>query len=1098
MRAMGLDEVRLEVNPELETLFIERLKSEGYKVEQSATLNGGSGTQHTFDILARKSHGFVSYTIAIGIIKHDSDQEIKLGEVFTFDDKCYDCGIRDKVLIISPQLHPAAQRFAQSQGINVFDEKNLEVFLSTPAHIRQAQVEEDTPVSFETKPQLLQYLVDLGYAVKENAKVNGKSGAEYTFDILAELDEGSIIHRLGMDAITTDEVSLNEVSLFDAKAYDAGIYRKVLLISGEISTQANQFAQRQKIKVIKFSSLVEELPDRQDIPHELTDQKEVLQEIESPGQEPPAEGLVLQEDEPASLQSDTEDLLVKAPEVRQEGKPRRSLISRLNFMSRTHTANPDKRGEQIEQLANQLREGLSYQGYEVTPNASIKGASDAEYTFDIMAHRNYGFIGCEIAVGIVIAEDGGEIEMEDVSLFDEKCYQCGIPYKVLITLPRLSFIANRFAQGHHIKVFDAEAVEILLSSLPLINPTEEKAPDSFRTRSEVVETLQLFGFHAEENARVKGRSGVEYSFDILALLDDSLLTLRLGIDDITGDIVDLNQLSLLDAKYHDTGIEERALLSSGKLTAEAKRFAKQQRIRIIEKEEAPGSIISELPLAPGEEEPKARLSKASQPEALQLIPEAVARRFTAIPIAITDNRLEVAMVNPADISALQVLEYHSKRRIKPIAADEKEIQGAIDFNYRSFGHIEEQVAFIDTGTEAAEEEDLVQATANVPVANTLRLIMDEAVKSRASDIHIEPQEKRLRIRYRIDGVLQDVMSLPLRVHPALTSRIKIMAEMNITDHLRPQDGQFSTEVRGKPIDVRVATSPTVYGETTVLRLLDKSLGVFDLSQLGFSAQAQVKYDNVLKSPFGMILISGPTGAGKTTTLYASVNTLDKTSRNIVTIEDPVEYRFDNMNQIQINTRAGLTFATGLRSILRLDPDVILVGEIRDAETARIAVQAALTGHLVLSSIHANDVVGVIFRLLDLGIEPSLVCSAVIGVAAQRMVRRICPDCSSYIEAPPFEQLVYEREMGEKPERFLCGSGCELCAYSGYRGRIGIFEVLPISDEIRMMILKGASTVQIRKQTIKEGMIPLVKDGMLKVEQGVTTVSEVLRNTYFVE
>jgi general secretion pathway protein E len=384
------------------------------------------------------------------------------------------------------------------------------------------------------------------------------------------------------------------------------------------------------------------------------------------------------------------------------------------------------------------------------------------------------------------------------------------------------------------------------------------------------------------------------------------------------------------------------------------------------------------------------------------------------------------------------------------------------------------------------------------VANALHLIIDEATKSRASDIHIEPEEKRLRIRYRIDGVLQEVMALPLKIHAALTSRIKIMAGMNITDHIRPQDGQFSIESKGKKIDVRVATGPTVHGETTTLRLLDKSLAVLDLPNLGFSPEALAKYENLLKVPFGMILTSGPTGAGKTTTLYASVNTLDRVSRNIITIEDPAEYRFDSINQIQVNPKAGITFAGGLRSILRMDPDVILVGEIRDAETAKIAVQSALTGHLVLTSIHANDAVGVIFRLLDLGVEPFLVCSAVIGVLAQRMVRRVCPDCARYIEASPLEQLAYEKWTGEKVDKFLYGSGCERCAYSGYRGRTGIFEIMAMSDEIRMLILKEASAPQIRHLALEEGMVPLIMDGLLKVKQGITTVSEVLRNAYFIE
>ena len=384
------------------------------------------------------------------------------------------------------------------------------------------------------------------------------------------------------------------------------------------------------------------------------------------------------------------------------------------------------------------------------------------------------------------------------------------------------------------------------------------------------------------------------------------------------------------------------------------------------------------------------------------------------------------------------------------------------------------------------------------MASALRLIIDEAAKARSSDVHIEPQPDKLRIRFRVDGALQEVMSLPSRIHLPLTSRIKIMSDMNIADHLRPQDGQFSTESKGRSIDIRVATTPTVNGETTVMRLLDKSLALIDLPRLGFSDEALAKYENMLKVAFGMILISGPTGSGKTTTLYASINKMDKRSRNIITIEDPVEYRFPNINQIQVNPKAGLTFANGLRSILRLDPDIILVGEIRDAETARIAVQSALTGHLVLSSIHANDAVGVIFRLLDLGIEPFLVSSAVIGVVAQRMVRRVCADCIGEREAPLMEQLAYVNETGQKRTQFTYGEGCELCGHTGYRGRTGLFEVLPISDKIRMQILKGAGTTEVRRQAIGEGMMTLMKDGMLKVKEGATTPSEVLRNAYSIE
>jgi general secretion pathway protein E len=340
-----------------------------------------------------------------------------------------------------------------------------------------------------------------------------------------------------------------------------------------------------------------------------------------------------------------------------------------------------------------------------------------------------------------------------------------------------------------------------------------------------------------------------------------------------------------------------------------------------------------------------------------------------------------------------------------------------------------------------------------------------------------------------------MMSLPLNVRRSLISRIKILSDLNIADHQRPQDGQFTTVAKGREIDVRVAMAPSVWGEMSVLRLLDKSMAVLQLSELGLLDDSLSRYQDLLKVPYGMILISGPTGAGKTTTLYASVNSLDKMGRNIVTIEDPAEYRFKDINQIQVNTQAGITFASGLRAILRLDPDVILVGEIRDGETANIAVQAALTGHLVLSSIHASDTTGVLFRMMDLKIEPFLIASSVIGIVAQRMVRRVCPDCSQPIEAPMIEQMAYEREIGEKQIKFLYGTGCKSCAYTGYLGRIGIFEILAMSDAIRMMVSNKANSTEIKAQAMKEGLITIMKDGMRKVRSGMTTPSEVLRSAY---
>ncbi len=503
---------------------------------------------------------------------------------------------------------------------------------------------------------------------------------------------------------------------------------------------------------------------------------------------------------------------------------------------------------------------------------------------------------------------------------------------------------------------------------------------------------------------------------------------------------------------------------------------------------------------PQTEESRPRLRKhLIPPEALRLVPEALARRYVAIPLEISGNVLHVAMANSADILALEALASQSQMHVVPETASAGEIQEAIDFNYQSYEEIEEQISSISLPTETIEEQIRLDTVTDAPVARALTLIINEAAKARASDIHLQPQEDKLQVRCRIDGTLHDMLSLPLMTATPLISRIKILANMNIADHHRPQDGQFSVTTRGgQSIDIRVGTTATVYGEMAALRLLDKSRAIMTLPELGFLSESLAKYQEMLKVPYGMILISGPTGAGKTTTLYASVNCLDCKGRNIITIEDPVEYRFKNINQIQVNPRAGLTFASGLRSILRLDPDVILVGEIRDAETARIAVQAALTGHLVLSSIHANDAVGVVFRLLDLGIEPFLVASALIGVVAQRMTRRICPDCARLAEVLLVEQMAYSKETGEERTEFLLGSGCKSCAYTGYQGRTGIFEILQISDEVRMMLLNGTTAAQLRTEAMKDGMTPLIRNGMLKVKANVTTPAEVLRNAYSVD
>jgi len=486
------------------------------------------------------------------------------------------------------------------------------------------------------------------------------------------------------------------------------------------------------------------------------------------------------------------------------------------------------------------------------------------------------------------------------------------------------------------------------------------------------------------------------------------------------------------------------------------------------------------------------------PRALELIPESMARRYNAIPIAVVDDVLTVAMENPWDIRALEDLIAQARMTVKQVASIPSDIRDFIENSYKVSGEVEQQISHIPQRTpkQRAEGERVsADLVAETPIVRAADLIIEQAVKDRASDVHIEAQEDKLRIRYRIDGILHDTMSLPLSVHLPLVSRLKILAGMDIADRRRPQDGQFSQEVEGKKVDIRVATTDTVNGEMVVMRILDKSFALLDLTDLGFLPEALQKYRRLLNSPFGMVLLSGPTGSGKTTTLYSSVNQLNHDERNIVTIEDPVEYRFSNINQIQVSTSSGMTFANGLRATMRLDPDVILVGEIRDRETAAIAIQASLTGHLVLSSIHANDSVGAIFRLLDLGIEPFLISSSLLGVVAQRMVRRVCPHCRKRTAASPEDQAIYEKEMTEKHADFFYGQGCNYCANTGYLGRCGVFEIFALSEKTRHMVLTDESAAAIRNRGIQEGMVTMWRDGMLKVKQGITTPYELLRNVY---
>jgi type II secretory ATPase GspE/PulE/Tfp pilus assembly ATPase PilB-like protein len=482
------------------------------------------------------------------------------------------------------------------------------------------------------------------------------------------------------------------------------------------------------------------------------------------------------------------------------------------------------------------------------------------------------------------------------------------------------------------------------------------------------------------------------------------------------------------------------------------------------------------------------------PEALKLVPEEIARKHTLIPLSIMGETLVVVMADPDDYIAVADVFTLTNMKIEVAYTSADDIRRAIDIYYRSSEEIQEKVSeFVTPPFQGGQT--VPGFIAGTPLTESLDLLIEQAVRDRASDIHLEPQEDRLRVRYRIDGVLHDVNSLPVRAHAELVSRIKILAGMDVTLSRQPQDGQFSFTVGDKNIDIRVASTDTVWGERVTLRLLDKSLALFTLPELGFLPEIMKLYRSLLDYPFGLVLAGGPTGSGKTTTLYTSINELDRTGVNIMTIEDPVEYRFADISQSQVDPKAGVTFAGGLRAMLRQDPDVILVGEIRDRETAVTAVQAAITGHLVFSSIHASDSLSMLARLIDLGVEPPLVASSVIGLVAQRMVRRICANCRTALEPSPAEREIYYRETRQDLPTVFKGTGCQLCAGTGYHGRTGIFELLVVSREIQRMLVNNDSVGELREQAAREGMLTMKQDGMVKISEGITTFSEVMRSVF---
>lgn len=496
---------------------------------------------------------------------------------------------------------------------------------------------------------------------------------------------------------------------------------------------------------------------------------------------------------------------------------------------------------------------------------------------------------------------------------------------------------------------------------------------------------------------------------------------------------------------------------------------------------------------------------AIDPQALTLIPEAVARRFLIIPYNYDQKNetLFLASTNPNDTTVINFIEKKTNKRTVFALAFETEIIKAIDLSY-SRGLSPEIHQALEEVSSMEQKQKVTNTTSitEAPIAKIVDTILEFALKSRTSDVHIEPSENQTRVRYRIDGILQAKLILPKTIHDSLVSRIKILSQLKIDERRVPQDGRFEFSLGNDTVDLRVSTLPTVNGEKVVMRILKKSGGLPSLTELGLRGPQFKDLQEAITKPYGIILVTGPTGSGKTTTLYSILTNLNKPSVNIVTLEDPVEYQIPGLNQVQINAQAGLTFANGLRSFLRQDPNIILVGEIRDKETTQLAIQAALTGHLVFSTLHTNDSATAIPRLIDLGGEPFLIASVLNASVAQRIARKICDHCKTTYEPPQSikdnistvlaDLLPDKYHNNQTPIQLYKGEGCAECSYTGYRGRVAIFEVLKISAQINRMILKQASAREIVEESKKEGMIIMKQDGYLKALEGITTIEEVLR------
>jgi type IV pilus assembly protein PilB len=490
------------------------------------------------------------------------------------------------------------------------------------------------------------------------------------------------------------------------------------------------------------------------------------------------------------------------------------------------------------------------------------------------------------------------------------------------------------------------------------------------------------------------------------------------------------------------------------------------------------------------------------PAVIQLIPEEVAHKHTVLPVNRAGSTLILATADPSNIFAIDDIKFLTGYNIEVVVASEEAIKRAIDRFYDQTSNLDDVMAnFDDSDLEVIQDDEdldigeLARESEDAPVVKLVNLILTDAIKKIASDIHIEPYEKEFRVRYRIDGVLYEVMKPPMKLKNAITSRVKIMSELDIAERRLPQDGRIKLKLgRGREMDYRVSVLPTLFGEKTVLRLLDKSNLQLDMTKLGFESEQLEVFKNSIHQPYGMVLVTGPTGSGKTTTLYSALSELNKTSENISTAEDPVEYNLTGINQVQMHEDIGLNFAASLRSFLRQDPDIIMVGEVRDFETAEIAVKAALTGHMVLSTLHTNDAPSTINRLLNMGIEPFLVSSSVNCIVAQRLARRVCEECREPDPETRVDELVRAgmEEIKANDVTPYRGRGCRTCSETGFKGRMALYEVMPIGDELKEFVLNGASATELKREAIRLGMVTLRQSALHKLAEGITTMNEVFR------